>query len=423
MNFLADNPQHPSSGSYISVSLLSQALNILIHIFLGPQLALVGQPAVGRLRYSLFGTYNAILSIIFLRRPKQQEMTINTVQEHQHASKASKPKNSQMLLGLMLLFSSVFLRVGHPGRAAPPIDPGRILWSPDRIARRGLAKSAGFDLYFWHIMGAVLVTDCIYEWSLPLQVLVIRMDTDFFTALAHGLQDYSTYLVRAAKLLLISEAASRACQCIGQLGYSLGVGFYPQALKAMNLWWMNFWVEVIRKTMWIYSYTYCLTYSIRIAHYLISFGRFLAVAFDGRYFHLAVKWPYAQLLLPYLAAVVIRILIAYFPESLDWSQRFDDLLMSHVAALEFNLFDANWIGYVDSFLISHIAAFDCFAYEKLKALVFSSVIYILLTLIAKLAESIAQIFLGPEIASAANLGVTQLALFLFLAYDGQVDRA
>ncbi|CAJ0568831.1 unnamed protein product, partial [Mesorhabditis spiculigera] len=78
-----------SSGSYISVSLLSQALRILIHIFLGPQLALLAGLAIGQIALFLFLPYNAILSIIFLRRPKQQEMTINTVQEHSSTIRGS----------------------------------------------------------------------------------------------------------------------------------------------------------------------------------------------------------------------------------------------------------------------------------------------------------------------------------------------
>ncbi|CAJ0570717.1 unnamed protein product, partial [Mesorhabditis spiculigera] len=168
----------------------------------------------------------------------------------------------------------------------------------------------------------------------------------------------------------------------------------------------------IRISVAIYTYTITLPTGIRIAHYFISLGRFIALAFNGRYFELALRLPYLQLFIPYFIAVILRV------------------------NLEFETIPVDWLDYVDPFLIAHIAALDCFAYEKLRAhtaksqkskssqkplglmLVFSSVIYIFLIIAARLVQTIVQIFLGNLIASLANLGVTQLALFLFLAYDG-----
>ncbi|CAJ0568836.1 unnamed protein product, partial [Mesorhabditis spiculigera] len=210
------------------------------------------------------------------------------------------------------------------------------------------------------------------------------------------------------RLLLISEAAFRTLMCLGQLLYLLTAGFSLTSSSDE----LSVEGSFISISVAIYTYTITLPTGIRIAHYFISLGRFIALAFNGRYFELALRFPYLQLFIPYFIAVILRV------------------------NLEFETIPVEWLDYVDPFLIAHIAALDSFAYEKLRAhtaksqkskssqkplglmLVFSSVIYIFLIIAARLVQTIVQIFLGNLIASLANLGVTQLALFLFLAYDG-----
>ncbi|CAJ0568835.1 unnamed protein product, partial [Mesorhabditis spiculigera] len=140
-------------------------------------------------------------------------------------------------------------------------------------------------------------------------------------------------------------------------------------------------------------------------------SRFIALAFDGRYFHLALKFPYLQLFLPYSIALLLRL------------------------GIEFNLQYGTWILYCEDLLISHTAALDIAAYRKLKKhfgnlprrknstlllslmLVFASSVYILIILAAQFFQTLAQIFLGTHLATLTTLMVGPNWTFLYLPYN------
>ncbi|CAJ0568833.1 unnamed protein product, partial [Mesorhabditis spiculigera] len=142
-------------------------------------------------------------------------------------------------------------------------------------------------------------------------------------------------IVWPVRLLLISEAFGRFMMSLSQMFLFGGIVLVNFCTATGLTSLIPIFVQVLffGSTLWENLMT--LSTGIRLAQYFVSLGRFIALSFNGRYFPYALKFPYAQLILPYTLSLFLRLARVFHIDLGSFPDYLEDILLSKAASMDF----------------------------------------------------------------------------------------